>query len=42
MNADIEIAKLIEALKCEIGLWLDGEQTPLKTLLNIRKILNVQ
>jgi len=28
-------------VKCEVGVWLDGDQTPLKTLLNIQTILNV-
>jgi len=28
-------------VKCEVGVWLDGDQTPLKTLLTIQKILNV-
>jgi len=30
-----------EQVKCEVGVWLDGDQTPLKTLLTIQKILNV-
>jgi len=31
----------IKRTKCEVGLWLDGEQAPLKALLHIREILNV-
>ena len=26
---------------CEVGLWLDGDQTPLKALLNLAEILNM-
>jgi len=29
----------IKRAKYEVGLWLDGEQTPLKALLHIREIL---
>jgi hypothetical protein len=36
-----ELQTELREVHCEVGLWLDGDQTPLKTLLNIRKILNV-
>jgi hypothetical protein len=31
-----------ERIKCEIGLWLDGDQTPLKSLMNLVEILRMK